>query len=143
MDFNIVNIIFWRYRLEIILTTNNKKMTKFTLTQDHIKLLSKTYISWNDCEYGAPEINPKRPYGNSDVIDDIAEILEIKGKECSNCGEPDYSDKDFAYMEQIHKELETALKIVLSNLPNVKLGEYEYDGYNEWSLIKEANNKEV
>ena len=34
---------------------------------------------WDDCEFGAPAIDCKRPYGNSDVYNDIAKILEIKG----------------------------------------------------------------
>ena len=35
-------------------------------------------VQWRDCEYGAPEINPKRPYGNSSVELDICEILGWK-----------------------------------------------------------------
>jgi hypothetical protein len=50
-------------------------VTEFTVTEDHLKLLRRAYIGWDDCEFGAPGIDPKRPYGNSDVIGDIAEIL--------------------------------------------------------------------
>lgn len=50
---------------------------KFTLTHEHIALLCshQTYVRWQDCETGAPEIDPKRPYGNSDVAGDVIEIL--------------------------------------------------------------------
>ena len=41
--------------------------TEFTLTVDHITLLNNMWVDWSDVEYGAPEIDPKRPYGNSDV----------------------------------------------------------------------------
>lgn len=47
----------------------------FTLTEDHITLLRRANLRWDDCEYGAPAIDCKRPYGNSDVELDIAEIL--------------------------------------------------------------------
>ena len=33
------------------------------------------FVDWNDCEYGAPTIDPKRPYGNSDVEHEIIAIL--------------------------------------------------------------------
>jgi hypothetical protein len=48
---------------------------EFTLTENHLKLLQKMWVGWSTCEFGAPEIDPKRPYGNSDVIGDIHEIL--------------------------------------------------------------------
>ncbi len=52
------------------------KNKEFTVTDDHLTLLQHMYIGWQDCEYGAPEVDPKRPYGNSGVATDIAEILE-------------------------------------------------------------------
>jgi hypothetical protein len=44
-------------------------------TVDHLTLLSQSCWDWNDCEFGAASMNPKRPYGNSDVEDDLAEHL--------------------------------------------------------------------
>ena len=40
-----------------------------------MKLLEKACWDYEECEYGAPAIDCKRPYGNSDVEGDIAEIL--------------------------------------------------------------------
>lgn len=48
---------------------------KFTVTADHIKLARRMWVSWDACETGAPAIDCKRPYGNSDVWNDVAEIL--------------------------------------------------------------------
>ena len=45
------------------------------INSNHLELLSQLRWEWDDCEYGAPAVNPKRPYGNSDVEEDIAEIL--------------------------------------------------------------------
>lgn len=83
-------------------------MTKFILTKDHIKLLQRMYVGWQDCETGAPEIDPKRPYGNSDVDEDVAEILDIKPTS------GDYlSDKQRERMFELHHQTLTALQIVL------------------------------
>ena len=54
-----------------------RNVTEFTVTDEHLKLLRGAYVGWDDCEFGAPAIDCKRPYGNSDVIADIAEILEV------------------------------------------------------------------
>lgn len=81
-------------------------MQTFTLTEDHIKLLQSFYVGWQDCEYGAPEIDPKRPYGNSGVECDIHEILT---------GETEYelADKQRERYAALHRETQTALQIVL------------------------------
>lgn len=53
-------------------------VAEFTVTQEHLKLLRHAWVDcWNEGEgYGAPSINPKKPYGSSDVEDDIARILD-------------------------------------------------------------------
>lgn len=52
----------------------------FELKREHVLLLQNAYVSWNDCETGAPTIDPKRPYGNSYVEGDVAKILGIEGE---------------------------------------------------------------
>ena len=55
-----------------------RRAREFTVTDDHLKLLARTFIDYDGwTEFGAPEVDPKLPYGNSDVYDDIAEILGI------------------------------------------------------------------
>lgn len=57
--------------------------TEFTVTEDHLKLLRHIRgVRWDPGEgFGAPFINSKRPYGNSDVPRDVAEILEAPGSD--------------------------------------------------------------
>jgi hypothetical protein len=43
--------------------------------EDHWTLLGRAFWDWDDCEFGAPSIHPKRPYGNRDVEGDLAELL--------------------------------------------------------------------
>ena len=50
------------------------KVTTFTLTEDHIKLLRNLEVCWEDAEFGAPAIEPKRPYGNSYVYKDMIKV---------------------------------------------------------------------
>ena len=87
-------------------------MTTFYLREEHLKLLARANWQWQDCEFGAPEMDPKRPYGNSDVISDIAKILGESGELCPHCAGPldEVNDEKF---RTIHGELVTALQIVI------------------------------
>ena len=84
------------------------KNDEFVVTNTHLQLLANCYVSWNDCEFGAPCIDPKRPFGNSDVAQDYEDIT----------GSP-YDDKTY-------RELETCLQILLDNL-NIHIGLYRFD----------------
>jgi hypothetical protein len=111
----------------------------FTLTEEHIKLLSNACISWDDCEFGAPSIDPKRPYGNSDVIGDIAEILGLKDKKnvCPHCGES-LDTLDEERLHKLHKETQIALQIILYTKSFV-LGRYVKKDYGEkWKPVIDA-----
>ena len=89
------------------------KMKRFTLTEEHIALLRNAYVEWGGAEFGAPCIDPKRPYGDSDPLPNIAEILGEKASCCPHCGEA-LEDSDEDRLMKLHKETETALQIVLS-----------------------------
>lgn len=109
---------------------------KFKLTQTHLTLLSKANVQWQDDETGAPEIDPKRPYGNSSVARDVAEILNlpIPNDETS----ADAYDKFEEEMLALHKETTVALQIVLSNLPELATpGIYVCDAYSiKWRRLQ-------
>lgn len=86
---------------------------RFTLTGEHIKLLRSMNVGWQDCEYGAPEIDPKRPYGNSSVELDIAEIL---GWELGEDDDDELTDEQRERAATLHRETQTALQVVLHTL---------------------------
>lgn len=108
---------------------------RFTLTEDHIKLLRRAYVSWEDCEFGAPAIDCKRPYGNSSVECDVAEILGWKVDE-----EDGPNGEQRAAAEAIHRQTQTALQIVLVT-GAMQAGEYvktqEYD-WRSWVRVDAA-----
>lgn len=113
-------------------------MKQFEVLEDHLKLLRRAYVSWNDCEFGAPSIDCKRPYGNSSVHQDIAEILDITPATVDgDYGE--FSEGQYDQMEKLHKETETVLQIILAT-GRMKPGVYvKNDNYgNEW---REANDQ--
>lgn len=96
----------------------------FEVKDYHLKLLKRMYVGWHDCEFGAPEINPKRPYGNSDVVGDIAEIIGYDIKEDED-GYRDPNDED--QLTNIHLEMETVLQILVSNPKGISPGTYTSD----------------
>ncbi len=105
---------------------------RFTITSDHLKLLRRAYVSWNDCEFGAPAIDCKRPYGNSSVYHDIAEILDMPQ---SDNGDEPFTREQYDRMKQLHKETQTALQIILATV-KFGVGEYEADKYdNNWRQL--------
>jgi hypothetical protein len=97
---------------------------QFEITEDHIKLLRAAEVRWEDCETGAPAIDCKRPYGNSWVWGDVAEIL---GWPIDDEGLTDEQEDE---ARRLHQETETVLEIVLK-LGYLKPGRYaaEYVGY--------------
>src|ERR1700734_729843 len=88
-------------------------VTEFTVTEDHLKLLRHAYVGWDDCEFGAPAIDCKRPYGNSDVIDDIAEILGVPDEQVRD-EESEILPGVKAAFTCLHGETATVLQIALA-----------------------------
>lgn len=140
------------------------KINRFEITECHLALMKRMYVGWNDCEFGAPEIDPKRPYGNSDVIQDIIEILgteEIKegvfqfilyGEKWLLKGEDKYNlyldgadeEKLIQKLNALHKETQTALQICLT-LQQFRTGVFEEVDFGEWKQTDNGNyvnNKE-
>jgi hypothetical protein len=111
------------------------KETIFELKEEHIKLAQKMYVTWDDCEFGAPAIDPKRPYGNSDVLGDIAEILGLQLFEDAE-GEKHLSKEQDELCNKLHEEMETALQIIL-RCKTFELGTYTHQEYHytEWYRV--------
>jgi hypothetical protein len=96
------------------------KPTRVNVTRDHLVLLRRMCVGWQDCETGAPEINPKRPYGNSSVEVDIAEMLGW-----DICPHEGLTDEQRHRARILHGDTEAVLQAVLQNLPDSIAGVYE------------------
>lgn len=118
----------------------SKALKTFTLSEEHIKLLRHMYVGWQQIEFGAPEINPNRPYGNSDALEDIAKILGHTSP--NDIAEPHLSRERSVWLEELHHEMETVLQILLLH-GNIRPGEYiKQRSYDSLSW-EEASSKEV
>jgi hypothetical protein len=106
-----------------------KDVLEFDLTEDHIKLISNMYVDWDSCMAGAPAVDCKRPYGNSAVESDVAELL---GWEVGADGMNEEAEAEAA---RIHRETEYALQIVLK-MKSFEPGKFKRD--NTWSDWKKA-----
>lgn len=105
----------------------------FHLSAEHVTLLRHMLVGWQDCETGAPEIDPKRPYGNSNVASDVAEILEIEGWD--PFGDDEMSDELEQRMLTLHRETETALQVVLA-VGSFETGDFTCEPYSaKWQRV--------
>ena len=109
----------------------------FELKQSHLDLLKETSIGWDDCEFGAPNIDPKRPYGNPDVENDMAEIIKMPKKGNWDRSEENWNDQAQEKLNDLHKETQIALQIVL-HCQTFELGKYQLtdDGWQKWMKMK-------
>lgn len=80
----------------------------FEVTHDHIKLLRALNVSWCYDEFGAPAIDPKRPYGSSDVVGSLIETLDLPYADTGVI-----PDNVYSKVRKLHDELDTVLEIVL------------------------------
>lgn len=87
---------------------------EFELKQEHITLLRNAYVGWQDCETGAPEIDPKRPYGNSYILGDIVEILGEETPDEDNEQYEAWRKTRGQELMKLHYETATALQVVLA-----------------------------
>jgi hypothetical protein len=124
----------------------------FEFLPEHLTLLRHANLEWSDCEFGAPAIDPKRPYGNSSVVGDIVEIL---GKEVGDCKYEvtlgnkkylvDYNKDDDEEQDEIEDKLRelhygtlTVLEIII-HTGTVRPGLYGKKKHSYgWELIPEG-----
>jgi hypothetical protein len=113
-----------------------KNDNRFELCEEHIKLLQGMYWEYSDCETGAPAVDCKRPYGNSYVPPDVADILGVK---LPDEGSDEAYDEKVREVMRFHYESHTALEIILQTRA-FELGWYEKVGKawhrNEWKKVK-------
>jgi hypothetical protein len=115
----------------------------FIVTKEHLTLLRNATVEWNPIEVGAPSINPKKPYGNSNVAEDIYELLYPEAYDALTKEEKEdfYDERDVkgydyhSHFMKKHKETQKVLEIVLATgrfLPGI----YEHDWRTEpnWSF---------
>jgi hypothetical protein len=112
---------------------------EFTVTEDHLKLLRHLCdggLYWDPGEgYGVPWFNPKKPYGNSEVPQDVARIVEAPDTdwESNEWGDRGLrAEAEDRYL-RLHVEAGIALKIALAT-GEFRPGHYtRTGGSNDWT----------
>lgn len=106
---------------------------RFIFLQDHRLLLQRANIRWEDCEYGAPSIDCKRPYGNSDVEYDIAEILGWKVND-------ELTPEQRKRAAKLHDETQFALEILIQTgrYPDYNYAIFERELYGDWHEVEDV-----
>lgn len=103
-------------------------MNRFTLTTQHIALLKRMCVEWQDDPYdGAPAINIKRPYGNSSVWQDVAEAIGLTPTKDDD-GEEHWPEGTRKRCLTLHRQMETALQVCLT-AQTFEPGEYVAEPY--------------
>jgi len=112
--------------------TKNKIM--FEMTEEHIALVRKLYVT-DGCFDERTVICGKRPFGNSDIVRDIAEILDIEPK--GEGEDNEFTEDQEDYIVDLYKGLYKSLQIVLST-GKFKPGKYtKVDDYSQkWKRVK-------
>ncbi len=100
----------------------------FEITEEHLKLAKRSFFHHrSDYDYyGAPSVGEKRPYGNSDVVGDILEILGKEGEQEWNesAGYWEYSKELTDFALKLHVEMSTVFQIAACTL-KFEVGKYE------------------
>ena len=98
---------------------NLMDLCELEVHEDHLKLMRQLNVDWRYCEFGAPAIDPKRPYGTSDVYEDIAKILGLPPQ---NDDTWEYPQEQVDYMLRRHAEMKHFLQIlfVFGEIPSGK-----------------------
>jgi hypothetical protein len=108
-------------------STIEHRNSTFTIKKDHLKLLKASVVAWSSqwdgTMFGAACVDPRRPYGDTDVYRSMVRILEMKMPKVTklNVGtrEWDIEQDEIPFdemneLEQIHQETEIALSICMS-----------------------------
>jgi hypothetical protein len=119
---------------------------RFEVKSEHLKLLPKMYWGWQNCEFGAPEVDPKRPYGNKSVVLDIMNILGEEPKRCRYCDELLEGVDEDKYV-QLHKDMEQVLDILTDNAENgIRPGIYQkgiHSSMSRWAFVLPSGGHDV
>ena len=117
-------------------------LKEFEVTENHLKLVKRNQIEWvffiDDYNAGHFYQDCKRPYGNSDWVGDIAEILEIEA-DCSNPNDEDekwFSDSLEYFLVCHHIDMRIVIEILCQNL-SIQKGKYKRDSIygGEWTYV--------
>lgn len=123
--------------------------TIFTVIPAHIALLRELRIFWQDNPKGdnvtwltgAPSINLRRPYGNSGIEADVANIIGVPEPDW-DAGE-DWTEEELSAFAVLHRSMEIVLQIAVQ-CNGIEPGDYISQWPGHWVRLStiqgELNN---
>ena len=118
----------------LVSSTIEHRPSTFTIKENHLKLLRAAVVAWssqwNGELFGAPCVDPRRPYGDQDVYRSMVRILDWPmpwktGKKKFDIEKDEIPDDQVNLLEALHQETEVALRICLS-IGTFETGTYEW-----------------
>lgn len=113
----------------------DQDILEFTVLPEHVALLSHMQVTWHspadeeDEVNGAPAIDPVCPYGDSDILNDVANIIGITPVNCS------FPQRHMQRMRLLHRDTALVLQIFLQT-KRVRPGTYQRESSNaEWVYV--------
>jgi hypothetical protein len=106
-------------------------LVEFEVKENHLKLLKKVHIDWcfhkDSSHDGHFYQNIKRPYGNSDWIGDIADILKVPRDD-----EQWFTKETETQLIKWHIDMKIVMQILTYN-QGIKIGKYRKSSYGiDW-----------
>jgi hypothetical protein len=124
--------------------------TIFTVTDQHLRLLKAASVKPSSeidgSMFGAPTIDPRRPYGDRDVYRSMIRILDYKmppnGSQKWDVETDEIPDATENALDQLHSEIEIVLKICL-NRQSFETGQFYWPEPGEdWVKVGEKTGDE-
>jgi len=112
---------------------------EFNVTEKHINLIKRINIKWgfnkDEYNFGALYQDNYRPYGNSDWIGDIAEIIGIKKQDEEFADE--FTDEQIDELALLNMDMRICIPILFNNL-YIQVGVYKRTSQyaDNWKLIE-------
>ena len=121
------------------------KQLVFVLTNEHLQLIQRLNIRSHSSKdkkhfpYPVPAVDLYRPFGNSAVLYDVAEIAGIEPRGEMSDDVQLLSDEQKEQLKQLIAEIPTALQICTSTL-SFQTGVYTRRGeWDDWQLIEDKD----
>ncbi len=98
---------------------------EFEALPDHLALCKGMYWDWWNCEFGAPAVDPKRPYGNSGWDTIYVQIAHLIGLQVFKDADDDehLTEEQRILCDTRHREMENWFQI-LSSFGEIPSGMY-------------------
>ncbi len=130
----------------LVSSTIEHRNSQFEIKPNHLKLLRAAVVAWssqwNGELFGAPTIDPRRPYGDADVYRSMVRILDWpmpwkSGTKKWDIETDEIPDDQVNLLEALHQETEIALRICLAR-GSFETGKFIWPEPGEpWKMVGE------